>query len=226
MKPETLEIFGDFAFFILQGRKVPVARLNSIFGLCAFIFSCFSFFFSCVSFFLSLSNLFRCQQALEAEFNCFLRGRCSMEMWFPGDMGRDSWDWVGPPAWGRACFNSPEWGGGSSRRKRIVAKENGASLDWIIVAGWWWNRRLSKPSVSIQGRTWWDATHLRSLITGLVRHPRPRHDGGTPKKVMEMWTSTTTRASQTPHGRLPKKAPNKVFHTSDPKTPPGHTGTQ
>ena len=37
-----------------------------------------------------------------------------MEMWCPDDIGRDSWDWVGPPAWVRACFNSPEWGGGSS----------------------------------------------------------------------------------------------------------------
>ena len=45
---------------------------------------------------------------------CFLRSRSSMEMWCPDDMGRDSWDWVGPPTWGRACFNSPEWGGGSS----------------------------------------------------------------------------------------------------------------
>ena len=34
-------------------------------------------------------------------------------MWCPDDIRRDSWDWVGPPAWGRACFNSPEWGGGS-----------------------------------------------------------------------------------------------------------------
>ena len=37
-----------------------------------------------------------------------------MEMWCPDDVGRDGWDWVGPPAWERACFNSPEWGGGSS----------------------------------------------------------------------------------------------------------------
>ena len=51
---------------------------------------------------------------LVSEFNCFLRSRCSMEMWCPDDIGRDSWDWVGPPAWVRACFNSPEWGGGSS----------------------------------------------------------------------------------------------------------------
>ena len=52
--------------------------------------------------------------ALVSEFNCFLRSRCSMEMWCPDDIGRDGWDWVGPPAWVRACFNSPEWGGGSS----------------------------------------------------------------------------------------------------------------
>ena len=67
-----------------------------------------SFLFSCISFkyFFLLASV--------SEFNCFLRSRCSMEMWCPDDIGRDSWDWVGPPAWGRACFNSPEWGGGSS----------------------------------------------------------------------------------------------------------------
>ena len=66
-----------------------------------------SFLFSCIS--------FKCVLLLASvsEFNkrCFLRSRCSMEMWCPDDIGRD---WVGPPAWGRACFNSPEWGGGSS----------------------------------------------------------------------------------------------------------------
>ena len=40
-----------------------------------------------------------------------------MEMWCPDDIGRDSWDWVGPPAWGRACINSPERCGGSSPEK-------------------------------------------------------------------------------------------------------------
>ena len=29
-------------------------------------------------------------------------------------MFRDSWNWVGPPAWRGACFNSTEWRGGSS----------------------------------------------------------------------------------------------------------------
>ena len=37
-----------------------------------------------------------------------------MEMWCLDDIGRDSWDLVGPLAWGRACFISPECGGGSS----------------------------------------------------------------------------------------------------------------
>ena len=80
----------SFSFFIFSEEKV------------------YSFLFSCISFkyFLLL--------ALVSEFNCFLRSRCSMEMWCPNDIGRDSWDWVGPPAWRRACFNSPEWGGGSS----------------------------------------------------------------------------------------------------------------
>ena len=45
--------------------------------------------------------------ALVSEFKCFLRSRCSMEMWGPEDIGRESWDWVGPPALGEICFNSP-----------------------------------------------------------------------------------------------------------------------
>ena len=47
-------------------------------------------------------------------YQSFLRSWCSMEMWCLDDIRRDSWDWVGPLAWERACFNSPEWGGGSS----------------------------------------------------------------------------------------------------------------
>ena len=77
------------------------------------------FFFSCrkkflLVFFSDIS--FKCVLllALVSEFNCFLRSRCSMEMWCPDDIGRDSWDWVGPPAWERAWFNSPEWSGSSS----------------------------------------------------------------------------------------------------------------
>ena len=82
--------FFSFSFFIFLKKKVS------------------SFLFSCISFKYVLLL------ALVSEFNCFLRSRCSMEMWCPDDMGRDSWDWVGQPARGRACFNSPEWGGGAS----------------------------------------------------------------------------------------------------------------
>ena len=67
----------------------------------------YSFLFSCICFKYVLLL------ALVSEFNCFFRGRCSMEMWCPDDIRRDSWDWVGPPAWERACFNSQEWKGSS-----------------------------------------------------------------------------------------------------------------
>ena len=67
------------------------------------MFFIFFFYFSeekVSSFFLLvfLSNIFQLL-ALVSEFNCFLGSRCSMEMWCPDDIGRDSWDWVGLPAW-------------------------------------------------------------------------------------------------------------------------------
>ena len=47
-----------------------------------------SFLFSCISF----KYIFLL--VLVSEFNCFLRGRCSMEMWCPDDIGRDSLGWA------------------------------------------------------------------------------------------------------------------------------------
>ena len=93
MRPQKcsfLVLTFEFSFFNFSEEKVS-----------SFLFSCISF-----KYFLLL--------ALVSEFNCFLRSRCSLEMWCPDDAGRDSWDWVGPPAWEKACFNSPEWSGGSS----------------------------------------------------------------------------------------------------------------
>ena len=75
-----------FSFFIFSEEKVS-----------SFLFSCISF-----KYFLML--------ALVSEFNCFLRSRCSMEMWCPDDIGRDSWDWVGPPAWGESMLQLPRVG--------------------------------------------------------------------------------------------------------------------
>ena len=130
---EVARPFGpSFAFFPTFFSSVFLSFLLLFIFSCFLIFCSFLHFFMFLnvffiffflfseekSFFLSFFFLYFFQiclmLALVSEFNCFLRSRCSMEMWCPDDTGRDSWDWVGPPAWGRACFNSPEWGGSSS----------------------------------------------------------------------------------------------------------------
>ena len=100
--------FSCFLFFIFS----HFLCISSFFDFLMFFIFFFHFFRR--KFFSGISLKYVLMLALVSEFNCFLRSRCSMEMWCPDDIGRDSWDWVGPPAWGRACFNSPEWGGGSS----------------------------------------------------------------------------------------------------------------
>ena len=90
----------------------------------------FFIYFMFFSVFLLVSNLCHCQhQYPSLTFDVFLRGRCSMEMWCPGGMAGVGLGHL----MGESTINSPEWGGGSSRRKRIVAKENGALPDWIVV---------------------------------------------------------------------------------------------
>ena len=121
-----------FLFFLLFFSRFFVFFLAFYYSffliLCSFlhflIFECFSFSFVIFSeekvssfLFSFISFKYVLLLALVSLFNCFLRSRCSMDMWCPDDVGRDSWDWVGPPAWVRACFNSPEWGGGSSPAK-------------------------------------------------------------------------------------------------------------
>ena len=84
-----------------------------------------SFLFSCISFKYVLLV------ASVSEFICFLRSRCSMEMWCPDDTGQDSWDWVGPPAWGEGMIQLPrvEW--------KLLACYNGASPDCFNVVVVW-----------------------------------------------------------------------------------------
>ena len=114
----TLHFFKKNQFF---GPSRGTA-LRPLFLFCSSVFSSFFFFFFLdivllfFPFFCFFKNVFLyfLFRALVSEFNCFFHSRCSMKMWCPDDVGRDSWDWVGPPAWRRACFNSPEWGGGSS----------------------------------------------------------------------------------------------------------------
>ena len=62
---------------------------------------------------------------------CFLSSRCSTEMWCLDDTGRDSWDWVGPPPWEGAWFNSPERGGGSSPVKNGTSA--GCCCCWLLM---------------------------------------------------------------------------------------------
>ena len=66
--------------------------------------------------------------ALVSGFNkrCFLRSRCSMKMWCPDDTGRDSWDWVGPPA-GESMLQLPRVGW------RLLACKNGTSPDCTTI---------------------------------------------------------------------------------------------
>ena len=62
-----------------------------------------------------LGNLRRFRRDTVVRVVIFAKKRgFSMEMLCFDDIGRDSWVWVGPPTWRRACYNSPEWGGGCS----------------------------------------------------------------------------------------------------------------
>ena len=97
------DFFKNFSFFIFPKEKVS-----------CFLSSCISF-----KYFLML--------ALVSEFNCFLRSRCSMEMWCPDDIGRDSWDRVGPPARRESMIQLSRVGW------RLLACENGASPDCLVV---------------------------------------------------------------------------------------------
>ena len=102
--------------------------------MCFFINSSLFFSFTYISLLAFVSGFFKI---------CFLRSRCSMEMWCPEDIGRDSWDWVGPPAWDRARLNSPEWSGGSSPVRAephldlsvCYLSVCGLSVCWLVVCG-------------------------------------------------------------------------------------------
>ena len=116
-------LFLFFLLFFLPFFFIFIFFPFFLFLFISSFFECFSFSFffhfflkkkSFLFLFFCISFKYVLLLALVSKFNCFLRSRCSMEMWCPDDIGRDSWDWVGPLAWERACFNSPEWGGGSS----------------------------------------------------------------------------------------------------------------
>ena len=81
---KIMEIVEDFDEKSYNNNGKPwkssrILRVNPFFHFSFFLFFFFIFSFFCFK-------------------RCFLHSRCSMEMWCPDDVGRDSWDWVGPPA--------------------------------------------------------------------------------------------------------------------------------
>ena len=97
-----LFLFSLLSFFLLFSFSffLIFSSFFDFFMFFIFFFHFFrrkSFFFS---FFLYFFHIYFFLLALVSEFNCFLRSLCSLEMRCPDDIGRDSWDWVGPPAWG------------------------------------------------------------------------------------------------------------------------------
>ena len=85
-----------FSFFLIFCSFLHFLNFSMFFNFLFHFFRRKSFFFSFFLYFFQIFLLL----AKVSEFNCFLRSRCSMEMWCPDDIGWDSWDWVGPPAWG------------------------------------------------------------------------------------------------------------------------------
>ena len=123
-------LFFDLKCFTISavGGLFPLLTpFLHVFHFFCFVFPIFCCFFLKNVFLLFFENMPLLAFVSGKNKRCFLRCRCSMEMWCLDDIVRDSWDWVGPPTWVRACFNSPEWGGGSSPVK------NGASPDCTIV---------------------------------------------------------------------------------------------
>ena len=105
--------FSRFLSFYLLFFISHLLFISSFFDCLMFSTFFFSFFpkkrFLLFFFLVFLSNIFYCWRQYQSLTVSSVVGA----PWRRG-VGRDSWDWVGPPAWVRACFNSPEWGGSSS----------------------------------------------------------------------------------------------------------------
>ena len=95
---------------------------------------------NCSFFFFSFEYVLLLALVLEFNSECFLRSRCSMEMWCPDDVGRDGWDGDGPPTWERAWFNSP----GSSPVKKGALSRLDCCCCWCVVVGRWHPNRTNQ----------------------------------------------------------------------------------
>ena len=147
--------------------------------------------------------------ALVSEFNCFLRSRCSMEMRCPDDIGRDSWDWVGPPAWERACFNSPEWGGGSS-----PVKTEPPQIVLLLLLLF----RSVHSSVCMSTTRTYATTVTETNLHGLttcVMSPYPRPKADKPPAAPHLPQPPVHRQTTTGMATAPRAAPDRGVCTVD-----------
>ena len=145
--------------------------------------------------------------ALVSEFNCFFRSRCSMEMWCPDDIGRDSWDWVGPPASGRACFNSPEWSGGSS-----PVKTEPHQIVLLLLLLWLFSTRAKVSRMCM-------STDAILIVQGSPRQRRTLRHRGLQKLALK--SGTTRRSAKTAEN--PRKNPSTAHrHKHRHKHPAPH----
>ena len=96
--------FRRFRTFVFHFSSCSCFFILFFFHSSSFLhFSFFCVFFPIFDFHFSIFLVFLSNTS-RSQFNhrCFLRSRCSTEMWCPDDIGRDSWDWVGPRTWERA----------------------------------------------------------------------------------------------------------------------------
>ena len=122
-----LFIFHFFSFFVHF-------FIFWFFHVFHFLFSFFlrkSFFFS---FFLYFFQIFFIRWRLCQSLTVSSVVGAPWRLWRPDDIGRDNWDWVGPPAWERACLNSPEWSGAPRLLKRSLPRwKNRCCLLCVVV---------------------------------------------------------------------------------------------
>ena len=121
-------MFSFFTFFVFS--FFDFLMFFSFFHFSILIFSIFIFEKCVASFFLVpfFSSKFISLLASVSEFNCrcFLRSRCSMEMWCLDDTGRNSWIGL-DHLLGREHDELPRVG------RKLLACQNGTSPDCVIV---------------------------------------------------------------------------------------------
>ena len=104
-KVPCVKMMISFRFLGLGGQVVRNGPFEGNPAFMFFIFPIFVFSRETKKVLLSFKHISLLSSESQFNHTCFLRSR--------DDIGRDSWDWVEPPNWEKAC-SPPEWGGGPS----------------------------------------------------------------------------------------------------------------